>query len=106
MLEACCMPVIVGLSAEMHLSENVNIGRPSTAGARAGGIFESFCYRCSDTPGRTCVRGIEPHLGRTLRSGPVSSVAVADTMVEMWHLPKNPREAKNFVHVVPRTYVL
>ena len=94
MLEARCMPVIVGLSAEMHLSENVNGRRPGTAGARAGGIFESFCYRCSDTPGRTCVRGIEPHLGRTLRSGPISSVAVADTMVEIRYLPKNPREQK------------
>ena len=83
MLEARCMPVVVGLSAKMHLSEHVNGSRPSTAGARAGGIFESFCYRCSDTPGRTCVRGIEPHLGRALRSGPVCSVAVADTMVEM-----------------------
>ena len=106
MLEARCMPVIVGLSAEMHLRENVNIGRPSTSGARAGGIFESFCYRCSDTPGRICVRGIEPHLGRTLRSGPVSSVAAADTMVEMWYLKTNPREARNFVYVVPCTYVL
>ena len=94
MLEARCMPVIVGLSAEMHLSENVNGRRPGTAGARAGGIFESFCYRCSDTPGRTCVRGIEPHLGRTLRSGPISSVAVADTMVEIRYLPTNPREQK------------
>ena len=77
------MPVIVGLSAKMHLSEHVNGSRPSAAGAGDGEIFESFCYRCSDTPGRICVRDIEPHLGRALRSGPVSSVAVADTMVEM-----------------------
>ena len=82
MLEARCMPVIVRLSAEMHLSENVNARPPGTYGAPAGGIFESFCYRCSDTPGRTCVRGIEPHLGRTLCSGPVNSVAMANTMVK------------------------
>ena len=94
MFEARCIPVIVGVSAEMHLSRNVNIGRPSTAGTRAGGIFEFFSYRCSDTPGRTCVRGIAPHLGRTLRSGPISSVAVADTMVEIRYLPTNPREQK------------
>ena len=62
MLEARVMPVIVGLSAKMHLSKHVNGSRPSTAGAYAGGIFESVCYPCSDTPGRTCVRGIEPYI--------------------------------------------